>query len=195
MPRFSDAEKENIRKKLLVEGERLFVAHGLKKLTIDELVKAVNIAKATFYTFYESKEYLYLDIVQGIQKTIFTEMNKLLDSNAGLSGKTRVRQVFGQMTELMMKYPILSHIDPATMDIITRKLSKERMILFFQQNVDAAQSMYDHGVRFACEVRIASMIFQALYHCFINMQVGKPEEQAYAIGLMLDGIIDKIVID
>ncbi len=195
MPRFSDNEKENIQQKLLVEGERLFVVHGLKKVTIDELVKTVNIAKATFYTFYESKEYLYLDIVQGIQKTIFIELDKLLDSNTDLSGKARVRQVFSQMTKLMMQFPILSHIDTATMDIIARKVSKERMMIFFQQNVDAAQSLYDHGVHFACEVKIASMIFQVLYRCFTNMQMGNPEEQAYAIGLMLDGIIDKIVID
>ena len=195
MPRFSDTEKENIQQKLLSEGERLFVAHGLKKVTIDELVEAVTIAKATFYTFYESKEYLYLDIVQGIQKVIFTELDHFLDNNADLPSKTRVKQVFSKMTELMAQFPILSQIDSATMDLVSRKVSKERIMAFYQQNMDAAQSLHDHGVCFVCEVKIASMIFQTLYRCFINMKTGSSEEQALAIGLMLDGVIDKIVAD
>jgi len=195
MPRFSNTERENIKRRLLAEGERLFVAHGLKKVTIDELAEVVNIAKATFYKFYESKEYLYLDIVQGIQKSIFIELDKLLDSNADLPGKTRVRQVFEKMTELMMKFPILMQIDAATMDIIARKVSNERMRLYFKQNLDAAQSLHDHGVRFVCEVKIASMIFQALYRCFIDIQADSPEDKALVINLMLDGIIERIVAE
>lgn len=195
MPRFSDTEKENIKQKLLSEGERLFVAHGLKKVTIDELVEAASIAKATFYTFYESKEILYLDILQGIQKAIFDELNKLLNSNGAFHSKDRVRQVFGKMTELMMHYPILSQVDGAIADIILRKVPKERMQSYFQQNLDAAQSLHDHGVRFTCPVKTASTIFQALYRCFVDMPSGNAEEKALAIGLMLEGIIDKVVVD
>lgn len=195
MPRFSDTEKKNIQQKLLTEGEKLFVVHGLKKVTIDELVKAANIAKATFYTFYESKEYLYLDIVQEIQKKIFIELNKLLDSNFNIPGKMRVRQTFGEMSELMMQYPILSQIEPATIDILSRRVSEERLLLFYQQNTDAAQAMHDHGISFICNVKIASIIFQTLYQSFISMQMSNHDEQSLAIGLMLDGIIDKIIID
>lgn len=195
MPRFSDTEKGNIQQKLLTAGEKLFVAYGLKKVTIDELIEAVNIAKATFYTFYKSKEYLYLDIVQGIQTNIFDELERLLVRNADLLGKERVRQVFSRMTELMTQYPILAQIDTDTVDIISRKVSKERMILFYQQNIDAAQSLHNRGVCFTCEINVASMIFQALYRCFVNMQIGTFEKQTLAINLMRDGIIDKIVID
>ena len=52
MPKFSDSEKERIRQKLMREGERLFAAYGIKKVSIDEIVKAAGIAKGSFYTFY-----------------------------------------------------------------------------------------------------------------------------------------------
>ena len=71
----------------------------------------------------------------------------------------------------------------------------ERAPICPPERVDAAQSLYDHGVRFTCEVKIASIIFQYLYRCFSNMQRDNPDEQALATELMLDGIIDKIVID
>jgi len=195
MPRFSEVEKENIRRKLRHEGERLFTAHGLRRVTIDDLIEAVNIAKATFYTFYESKEYLYMDIVQDVQKSIFSELDALLERNADRSGRERVKQVFTAMAQLMARYPILSQIDPSTVDLISRRVSKERLASFTQQNIDAAQSLSDHGVRFTCEVKIASMMFQTLYRCFIDMQGGDPREQAMAIDLMLNGIINQIVVD
>lgn len=62
MPKFSDREKERIYDKLREEGEQLFVQHGLRKVTVDELSRATGIAKGTFYHFYESKEHLFMDI-------------------------------------------------------------------------------------------------------------------------------------
>ncbi|HCL01562.1 MAG TPA: TetR/AcrR family transcriptional regulator, partial [Lachnoclostridium phytofermentans] len=170
MPRFSETEKENIRQKLLAEGERLFVIYGLKKVTIDNLIETANIAKATYYKFYESKESLYMDIVQGIQKKIFLELETLLDNNKDLPGKERVKQVFDRMTQLMMQYPILSQIDPVTVDIISRKLSKDRIVDYVQQNVDAAESLSNHGVKFSCDIKTASYAFQTLYHGWIYLQ-------------------------
>lgn len=66
MPRFSESEKEIIRQKLLAEGERLFAAYGIKKVSIDEIVRAAGIAKGSFYTFYASKEHLYMEIAGGL---------------------------------------------------------------------------------------------------------------------------------
>ena len=50
LPRFTEQEKEIINSKLLIEGEKLFALHGLKKVTVDDLVAAVNISKGSFYT-------------------------------------------------------------------------------------------------------------------------------------------------
>ena len=54
MPKFSDAEKEIIKQKLMQEGERLFTSYGIKKVTIDEIVQAAGIAKGSFYSFYSN---------------------------------------------------------------------------------------------------------------------------------------------
>ncbi len=88
------------------------------------MVEAAGIAKASFYTFYESKEYLYLDIVQNIQQKIFAELNTILDSNLDSSSEERVLQVFEAMNKMMLQYPILTYLDTATMELIARKVSK-----------------------------------------------------------------------
>ena len=74
MPRFTEQEKEIINSKLLIEGEKLFALHGLKKVTVDDLVAAVNISKGSFYAFYPSKEHLYVEINFRLQKELFTSI-------------------------------------------------------------------------------------------------------------------------
>lgn len=64
MPRaFTDRERERIHDKLLDAGRSCFTRYGLKKTTIEDLVKLAGIAKSSFYLFFESKEVLYMEIL------------------------------------------------------------------------------------------------------------------------------------
>jgi AcrR family transcriptional regulator len=60
---FTDAERDRIREGLLAAGREQFVRYGLGKTTIAELTDAVGIADSTFYRFFDSKEALYLEIL------------------------------------------------------------------------------------------------------------------------------------
>ena len=64
MKGFSDAERERIRERLLAEGRDLFERYGLRKTTIADLTGPVGIAASTFYQFFDSKEALYLEILE-----------------------------------------------------------------------------------------------------------------------------------
>ncbi|WP_439025655.1 TetR/AcrR family transcriptional regulator [Haloarchaeobius sp. DT45] len=61
---FSEAERERIRERLVDEGRELFSRYGLKKTTIADLTEPVGIATSTFYQFFESKEDLYVEILE-----------------------------------------------------------------------------------------------------------------------------------
>jgi AcrR family transcriptional regulator len=64
MPRaFTDREKETIRCQLLEAGLTCFTRYGLKKTTIEDLVKPAKISKAAFYRFFPSKEALYAELL------------------------------------------------------------------------------------------------------------------------------------
>jgi Transcriptional regulator len=63
MPKsLSENERSQIKKRLLEEAAACLSQYGIKKTTVDELVKRVNIPKGTFYLFYESKEHLIFDV-------------------------------------------------------------------------------------------------------------------------------------
>jgi AcrR family transcriptional regulator len=61
---FSDQERERIRSDLIEAGRGLFPKFGLQKTTISDLTNEVGIGRSTFYRFYDSKEDLYLTVLE-----------------------------------------------------------------------------------------------------------------------------------
>lgn len=69
MPRtFSEHEKTYIKERLMSEAKKCLAQYGIRKTTVDELVKRVNIPKGTFYLFYESKEQLLFEVIMNFDR-------------------------------------------------------------------------------------------------------------------------------
>lgn len=193
MPKFSEQEKLRIQQCLLEEGERLFVMYGLKKVTIDDIVKATKIAKASFYRFYEGKEYLFLEIAQRKQKEIFDILNGILKESELKTDKERVKIVFFAMSELMSQYPILTNINSETVEVIVRKVSQERLLEYSMQGFDAVKTIEEHGIKFRYDTEIVSQLFHTLYEAWISLQGQSFEMQKQVIDIMLEGVINQIL--
>ena len=60
---FTEKKKEQIRERLQQEGLKQFKEKGLKKVSVQQLTREVGIAQGGFYSFYDSKEALFVDCV------------------------------------------------------------------------------------------------------------------------------------
>src|SRR5574339_469609 len=68
MPKaFTEQEKDIIRAQMREKATKLFERQGLKKTSVDELAQAAGISKGAFYLFYESKEELFMEILEGLE--------------------------------------------------------------------------------------------------------------------------------
>jgi AcrR family transcriptional regulator len=69
MPKaFSAEEKERIRSSLLEKASELFARYGLRKTNIEDLTKAAGISKGAFYQFFQSKEELFLALLNDVER-------------------------------------------------------------------------------------------------------------------------------
>ncbi|MFA9422507.1 MAG: TetR/AcrR family transcriptional regulator [Sedimentibacter sp.] len=77
MPKsYSDKERNYITNLLKKEAEKCLNLYGVKKTTVDELVKRVNISKGTFYLFYDSKERLLFEVINDLHDEIQAQFIK-----------------------------------------------------------------------------------------------------------------------
>ena len=86
---FSAEENAAIRETLLREARRCAVTLGMKKTSVDQLTKAVGIAKGSFYKFYESKEMLFFAVLENIHSELYGVADRALSENAGLPAAER----------------------------------------------------------------------------------------------------------
>lgn len=87
---FSPKNKDQIRQNLLQKGREYFIKYGLKKTSVDELAKAVGIAKGSFYKFFDSKEALFFAIHEESERKLRADLMQKLEGTKGTADKLRL---------------------------------------------------------------------------------------------------------
>lgn len=195
MPKFSSREKEKIRQKLMEEGERLFAAFGLKKVSVDEIVQAAGIAKGSFYTFYTNKEHLYMDISANLQLKMWSEMDEFLDKNRSLPPRELFKQCFLWMFKQLERYPMLKQADSEAAEQLYRKLPPEVIEAHTQDDSRELAKLQEYGVHFTHGIEITTKTIQTLAVSFLNLQQDNTDTQQAVMGIILDGVLKEIISD
>ncbi len=195
MPRFRENEKEIIRQKLFREGERLFTSFGLKKVSIDELVSAAGIAKGSFYSFYPSKEHLFMEIVISMQKKMWDEMDGFLQTHRDLPPRQLFKQTYLWMIGQFDRYPLIMKMDKETTEYLFRKLPKEVIEAHTHEDGEELLKLEMYGIRFRCDIAIAAKAMQTLAISFFSLTEEEETVRLAVFDIMLDGMINEIVRD
>lgn len=193
MPKFSGEEREAIAQSLLKEGERLFCAFGLKKVTVDELARAASIAKGSFYAFYSSKEALYFSIISHNQQDMWLRMAKFLKKNAALPPRQLMKATIGFVFGIMGEYPLVQKTDSEIMAILLRKLPKSATGTHTDEDAAALQMLEGFGVRFTQPIQIVAKAFQALYSVTVFLQREDAKTRDKVLDVMTDGLVQQLV--
>lgn len=126
MPKtFTQNEREYIKKRLMEEAENCLKLYGIRKTTVDELVRRVNIPKGTFYLFYESKEYLFYEVLCSFHDKLQADLLHQLEV---LQEPVSVDQVTELMLGLYKKIDasfLYKFITSGDLELLMRKLPPE----------------------------------------------------------------------
>ncbi|MEN6314720.1 MAG: TetR/AcrR family transcriptional regulator [Clostridiaceae bacterium] len=123
---FSGKEKEVIREKLMDAAEACWGRSGIKKTSVDDLVRMVNISKGSFYLFYPSKEHLFMDVFERIEVRTKAELFNIVQTAKG-SGKEIFISVIKQMFNEVKKTPWILNVHNSDLELLLRKLPAERV--------------------------------------------------------------------
>jgi len=127
MPKgFTEHEKELIRERLLEQGYKQFSVYGLKKTNVEALAEASGISKGAFYLFYDSKEELFMDVIELAEERFRQEVLAVIDL-PGLSPRTRLFSVLKKAFSLLKTIPILQFLTGNDFDLLLRRIPPEKL--------------------------------------------------------------------
>lgn len=99
-----ERRKERTHRRLLEAAERLFQAKGFDATTVEEIAAAADVAKGTFFNYFENKESLLGDLLHRRIHSLFTA-----PPAAGAPATERIRQLLLAMWQELAPYRHLSY--------------------------------------------------------------------------------------
>lgn len=191
MPKFSEVEKSVIQNRLKENGRKLFSQYGLKKVTVDDLVNATNIAKGSFYAFYENKEQLFMELNVEEQDKIFSE----IDIEIQNSGITEPKRITSFALKIVLKKfidnPILTQVNDETFAYLQRKIPAKMMEQHITDDSLVLQKLELYGVKFTYPISIAA---KSLHPIFAYAMSTKSDgDYKNVMTILIDGVVSQIV--
>lgn len=96
MPRALTEQEKCVQcQRLLEKGKSIVLSHGIKKISVDEITRAADMAKGTFYQHFETKEQFLFKLVEYIHGQIFAQVEQMIRSDPDLQ-----KNVHGFFTNL-----------------------------------------------------------------------------------------------
>ncbi|MCC7559667.1 MAG: TetR/AcrR family transcriptional regulator [Methanobacterium sp.] len=199
MPRpWSEKEKEIIKKTLLVEARRLFEKYGLQKTTVDEIARTANISKGSFYIFYQSKEELYFDVLEDVEREFKDKMFK----NAfepGMNRRKSFKSFLNQMIDLLITMPLYKEITSSNYELLLRKLPEKTLEEHMQRDQEEVSKFFnywmDQGWMKKVDIEALNGLFLSLIHFVIHRDDFKGSNFEAAKDLWIDALANYLIIE
>jgi AcrR family transcriptional regulator len=181
MPKaFSEHEKEMIRAQLREKGKTLFEKQGLKKTSVDELIEAVGISKGAFYLFYDSKEELFLEILEELEADLRARIFDFSMHPQEDSRQLLARLLIDSLVT-WDRYPLLKNFSRADYEYLSRKLPPERIQAHAHRDHefvnDFVKRIKREGIPVKASPRLISNLMKSLF--FISLHRDELGEHDY----------------
>ena len=134
-PTFTDTEKRRIRERLFEVGRESFARYGLKKTSLEDLTRPVGIAKSSFYSFFDSKEALYMEILMAMRQEVKARIvgaSFEADEDARGAIVRFLRAVVDELESNPLTRRLVAH--PEELQMLARKVAPEQM----EANIEAS---------------------------------------------------------
>ena len=185
---FSERERAMIRAKLIDRGRELFSRFGLKKTSIEILAKSAGIAKGSFYSFFDSKEILYLEIIEEEEITLNEPLLALLERRIDID------DLIDELWRLFLSAqgnPLINQVyEEGVMETLVRRITPERL----QEHLDVDEERIRligriaeaNGYELTERPEMLAGLFRAIFVIALNREI---------VGLDVFEVVQKKMIE
>jgi len=200
MPKaFSEKEKEFIHQKLIAEGKKLLERFGIQKTTVEDITRAAGISKGAFYLFYQTKEELFFEILELLEKEYRSRIFRDIFQD-GLPYRESFYNFLETTFQQIDKTPLLqSAINQDDLSYMMRKLPEEKITAHIHHDNDFSEEFYqtwrDKGV-FKKEVdpKAFAGIMKLLFFLILHRQEYSTDEYLATKELLIKALCDYLII-
>jgi AcrR family transcriptional regulator len=190
MPKaFSDQEKDLIRELLIENGLKQFGIYGIKKTNVEDLAHSAGISKGAFYLFFNSKEELFLEIIEQFEEKYRSEVF-VNGFTTEIPNRESFKQALKKAFSLWKSNPILKNFSQAEYEYLLRKLPQERVRAHLASDdifiAELMEIWKSQGIEMNIEPDMVSGLIKALFYVSLHEAEFKKHIYTETLDLLIE---------
>jgi AcrR family transcriptional regulator len=190
---FSEQEKTLIKQKLIDSYEICLAKYGVQKINIDELVRMAGISKGSFYLFYDSKEMLFVDVLDRANERIKNAIYNTIEDPKKVPPKELLKTLILAIFEQMRKTPWVLQLDDSEYESTLRRIPHEVLIQHTSRDhTDVSEVLKHFHIDIKLDIDTVTAIYRTLFFSVLYQDlIGEHYDEA--IRVITDGIISQLL--
>lgn len=189
---FSEQEKKEIKLKLISAFEEALKTQTIQKISIDDLIYKAGISKGSFYSFYETKELLFVDVVHHVQSRMKENLYMIIQTEKERPKKA-LKKMVKSMYDHLLSNPWILKLTSVENERTMRRLPIEIRNNLIEQDRYDIEEMFNYlGIESAIPFNEISSALRTLLFSIPNKELIGPDFEK-GMMLLIDSFIDSIV--
>lgn len=168
---------------------------GIRRTTVDEIVKRVHIPKGTFYLFYPSKELLLFEVIQEQHALVNQKLYQALSGLAGAAPSAeKITDVIFEFYKLTEEMPVFRLMDSEEIELLVRKLPQEVAEAHLREDTDTIKELFALlPAKIEVDPDVLSAAFHAIYYATLHKKEIGEAQYEQALRLLIRGVVTQII--
>jgi len=194
MPKaFTQSQKDLVRLNLIKKGQEYFIKYGLKKTSVDDLVRAAGIAKGSFYTFFESKEALFLAVHEASEEKLRTDLMRKVEEIKEPEEKLRV--LLKNSLAILEEDPLMRAVfGRGELESFPSFISSKQYEEHYHQSIafmkDLILRWQEEGIIRQLDAEVASNMIASVFFIYLQKDILGTEMFARVMDMLIESIVN-----
>jgi AcrR family transcriptional regulator len=193
MPKaFTQSQKDQVKLNLLKKGREFFIKYGLKRTSVDDLVRAAGIAKGSFYRFFESKEALFMAVHEASEEKLRTDLMRKLEEIKEPVDKLRffLKSSFTILEEDPL---MLAVFGKGELESFSGFISSKQYEEHYRENImfmkDLIQRWQKEGIIRKVDAEVAGNLIASAFFIYLQRETLGTEMYAKVTNMLIESLV------
>lgn len=189
---FTQRERERIYESLQNAALRCASTVGMRHATVDELAREAGISKGAFYRFFDSKEHLFLSMLERMHNEMYGSAERVLAERTDLPVRERTTLAVREVCRVAEKYDAVVFIREEA-PLLLRRLPESMLREHYKSDEERIRALVlKADVKLNTSLETACAVIRLLLMTLlVKGDVGERFDEA--MRLMIEGACDRLV--
>jgi len=190
---FTEQERTAIQSALKEAAQECAATIGMRKTTVDQLAERAGISKGAFYKFYETKEYLFFEVLEDWHSEVYDAAWKMWEFHTDLPDSQRVAEALLEACRVMEQNSMMDFFENDLPYLLRKIPSEDLKKHYHSDEVHICELFKRTGIQLKQSSDITSATIRGLILTLSHRkQIGESYHQV--LKLLVQGACEQLVV-